>query len=112
MADHFALEKFFPRPLNRFVKVGSLLCWQSVTRFGLCKRASGAASAAKSSSYAPVSLNLPGVDNFDAERRRQKALQQLNERLQKTEQLPEGDFATENKDETAAGTGAGAENGS
>lgn len=96
LADHFAMDKFFPRPINRFVKVAALLCWQIVTRFGLCKKAVGAQAAANNNQYTPVNLNLPGVDNFDAERRRQKALQQLNERLQKTEQLPTDDFSGDN----------------
>ena len=83
MADHFALDKFFPRPLNRFVKVGGLLIWKIVTRFGFCKNI----STSNKNSYVPLSAGLPGVDNFDAERRRQKALQQLNERLQKTKMM-------------------------
>jgi len=120
MADHFALEKFFPRPLNRFVKVGSLLTWQIVTRFGLCKKAAGQyannsgsgsgnnpSGSGSNSNYKPVNVNLPGVDNFDAERRRQKALQQLNERLQKTENLEtdqflSGDNDGENKQEAGS----------
>lgn len=91
MADHFALEKFFPRPLNRFIKVASFFCWQFATRFGLCKKHTGG-NANSGGAYAPVNLSLPGVDNFDAERRRQKALQQLNERLQKTENLNTEEF--------------------
>ena len=39
------------------------------------------------SGYQPVNISLPDAGGFDAERRRQKALQQLNDRLQKTEQL-------------------------
>lgn len=44
-------------------------------------------NASSSLSSAPVNMALPGIDTFDAERRRQKALQQLNERLQKTEEI-------------------------
>lgn len=91
MADHFALDKFFPRPLNRFVKVGGLLIWKIVARFGFGKNI----STSNKNSYVPLSAGLPGVDNFDAERRRQKALQQLNERLQKTKMMDsEGDDPT------------------
>lgn len=103
MADHFSLDKFFPRPLNRFIKVGSFFCWQLSTRFGLCKKSLSSSTLnnqlsgqhnlnninnnSSSSNNTPANMVLPGVDNFDAERRRQKALQQLNERLQKTEEI-------------------------
>jgi len=87
LADHFTLASFFPRPINRFVKVASLPCWQLAVRFGFCKKQVGGSTGGRQG-YMPVNLNLPDVDTFDAERKRQKALQQLNDRLQKTDNMP------------------------
>jgi len=78
LADHFALSTFFPRPLNRFVKVASLPPWQLAVRFGFCKKQVGSTTGTRSG-YQPVNIALPDAGGFDAERRRQKALQQLND---------------------------------
>ena len=68
------------------MRIASLPAWQLAVRFGFCKRQVGSNTGGRSG-YTPVNLTLPGVDTFDAERRRQKALQQLNDRLQKTDAL-------------------------
>lgn len=99
LADHFTLSSFFPRPINRIVKVFSLPCWQFAIRLGFCKRAVGGSTGGRHGAYTPVNLTLTGVDSFDAERRRQKALQQLNERLQKTEAMST-DLENDQEDKT------------
>lgn len=102
LSDLFALENFFPKPINRFIKVASLLCWQIVTRFGCFKRI---AAQTANTNLSSNNVTINSVDNFEAERRRQRALQELNDRLTKTENLKIEKFEEEDGQQKEQETG-------
>ncbi|XP_050077735.1 transmembrane protein 115 [Anopheles maculipalpis] len=81
-AENFRFASFFPNVLQPFIAVIANPVYLGCLRIGLVKRLSPQQS--NSSSLQSVSVQLPGVDPHDMERRRQIALKALSERLSKT----------------------------
>uniref|UniRef100_A0A8D0V086 Transmembrane protein 115 n=1 Tax=Sus scrofa TaxID=9823 RepID=A0A8D0V086_PIG len=69
MADHFAFATFFPEILQPVVGLLANLVHGLLVKVKICQK----------------TVNLPGTDPQDAERRRQLALKALNERLKRVE---------------------------
>ncbi|CAB3991222.1 transmembrane 115-like [Paramuricea clavata] len=83
LRDGFAFSTFFPEPLQAPVSTVSNLVFNWLIKFNICSKPIrtydvGAPSA--------ITISLPGMDPADAERRRQKALKALDERMSKLEQ--------------------------
>lgn len=81
-AENFRFASFFPNVLQPFIAIIANPVYLGCLRIGLVKRLSPPQS--HSSSLQSVSVQLPGVDPHDMERRRQIALKALSERLSKT----------------------------
>uniref|UniRef100_A0A182M801 Transmembrane protein 115 n=1 Tax=Anopheles culicifacies TaxID=139723 RepID=A0A182M801_9DIPT len=81
-AENFRFASFFPNVLQPFIAVIANPVYLGCLRIGLVKRLSPQQS--NSSSLQSISVQLPGVDPHDMERRRQIALKALSERLSKT----------------------------
>lgn len=83
LSDSFSCASFFPETIQSPVNTLSTIMFNLLVRLKVCHKPVrtydvGAPSA--------ITISLPGMDPVDAERRRQKALKALNERLQKLEQ--------------------------
>ncbi|XP_074628880.1 transmembrane protein 115-like [Acropora palmata] len=83
LSDSFSYASFFPEAVQSPVNAVSTIVFNLLVRFNVCHKPVrtydvGAPSA--------ITISLPGMDPADAERRRQKALKALNDRLQKLEQ--------------------------
>jgi len=83
LSDGFSFASFFPEAAQSPVNALSTIVFNILIRLKVCHKPVrtydvGAPSA--------ITISLPGMDPADAERRRQKALKALNERLQKLEQ--------------------------
>uniref|UniRef100_A0A8W7PID8 Peptidase S54 rhomboid domain-containing protein n=1 Tax=Anopheles coluzzii TaxID=1518534 RepID=A0A8W7PID8_ANOCL len=81
-AENFRFASFFPNVLQPFIAIFANPVYLCCLRIGLVKRLSPPQS--NSGSLHSVSVQLPGVDPHDMERRRQIALKALSERLSKT----------------------------
>uniref|UniRef100_A0A182V8L5 Transmembrane protein 115 n=1 Tax=Anopheles merus TaxID=30066 RepID=A0A182V8L5_ANOME len=81
-AENFRFASFFPNVLQPFIAIFANPVYLCCLRIGLVKRLSPPQS--NSASLHSVSVQLPGVDPHDMERRRQIALKALSERLSKT----------------------------
>ncbi|XP_032231642.2 transmembrane protein 115 [Nematostella vectensis] len=83
LSEGFAFDNFFPKMVQGPISTLSTIVFNIMIKVGICSKPVrtydvGAPSA--------ITISLPGMDPADAERRRQKALKALNERLQKLEQ--------------------------
>nr|XP_058944593.1 transmembrane protein 115-like [Pocillopora verrucosa] len=83
LSESFSFASFFPEAAQPPVKTISTIVFNTLIGLKVCHKPIrtydvGAPSA--------ITISLPGMDPADAERRRQKALKALNERLQKLEQ--------------------------
>ncbi|EEB10526.1 transmembrane protein, putative [Pediculus humanus corporis] len=83
MADNFTFASFFPNVLQPPMAVVGNSVYKILVKARICRRTVKQVSVA----VAPtgVTVSLPGLDPHDMERRRQKALKALNERLGKVE---------------------------
>ncbi|XP_062515786.1 transmembrane protein 115-like isoform X2 [Corticium candelabrum] len=86
-SDTFAFATFFPEPLQPAVNSMSSPVYNLLSRTKLCPKRTRTVDITALSS---VTINLPGVDKADAERRKQKALKALDERLSRAE--PQADW--------------------
>ncbi|CAI4224446.1 unnamed protein product [Auanema sp. JU1783] len=84
--EHFTWASLFPRILQPACTILGRICFRSLAKLGVCKRQ---VRHVDLHSLHTVPINLPGLDSSarDAERRRQKALRALNERLSKTKRI-------------------------
>uniref|UniRef100_A0A7E4URX8 DUF1751 domain-containing protein n=1 Tax=Panagrellus redivivus TaxID=6233 RepID=A0A7E4URX8_PANRE len=76
-SEHFAWATLWPRRAQPFAVVFGKVIYRTLTRAGICKRKEYTGFE----SFVPVDVVFPSTENRDAERRRQKALRDLNERL-------------------------------
>jgi len=74
---------FFPTVVQPAVGVVSNVVYRMLVKLKLCRRTVRQISLATAPTG--VTVSLPGLDPHDMERRRQKALKALNERLGKVE---------------------------
>ncbi|CAG0913414.1 unnamed protein product [Notodromas monacha] len=82
MAENFAFATFFPNVIQPPVAVFCRLVFDALVRIKVCGKPVRRYDVAGPSS---ITITLPGMDTQDAERRRQKALKALNERLGRVE---------------------------
>lgn len=83
-AAHFAFKTFFPKLLQGPVGVMSNAIYQLLLTLRICRKTSYRYDVGAPSKF---TITLSGVDAFDAERRRNKAIKALDERLQKQDRL-------------------------
>ncbi|WKY08284.1 hypothetical protein Q1695_007639 [Nippostrongylus brasiliensis] len=85
-SEHFVWASLFPRILHPFCAILGRICFRSLVKLGVCKRT---VRHVDLDSLQTVGISLRGLDSAarDAERRRQKALRDLNERMSKTKKL-------------------------
>jgi membrane associated rhomboid family serine protease len=82
LGDNFAFATFFPEMLQKPVSHLSEVLYSVFVKVKICPKWVRSYDISSSSA---VTIKLPGVDSVDAERRKQKALKALNERLSKVE---------------------------
>jgi hypothetical protein len=75
--EHFAWATLFPRRSQPYVALVGKAVFRSLKKVGICKRVEYTGFE----QFEPVDVILPTTESRDAERRRQKALRDLNERL-------------------------------
>ncbi|XP_063606050.1 transmembrane protein 115-like [Penaeus indicus] len=78
MADTFAFSCFFPTVLQPPIQVVGNSVYSCLVRLKICRRPVRKYDVGAPSS---IAISLPGMEPHDAERRRQKALRLLSERL-------------------------------
>ncbi|CAF4744939.1 unnamed protein product [Rotaria socialis] len=78
MSSSFSLANFFPPPLSPIVSVLANTIFEIFVKMKLCKPFIKKYNVASSSS---ITINIPGADVADTDRRRQKALKALNDRM-------------------------------
>jgi len=84
-SNSFSFASFFPIIMQPFIAIVSNTIFDLLVRIKICKRPPKRYNVGAPSH---ITISLPGgstIDNSDAERRRQKALKALNERLKKPE---------------------------
>ncbi|CAK8687769.1 unnamed protein product [Clavelina lepadiformis] len=86
-AESFSFKTFFPPPLDRAVGVVSDTTYNILLKLKICHKTSYRYDVGAPSK---ITITLSGVDALDAERRRNKAIKALDERLQKS-QSTDGD---------------------
>ncbi|KAK6035274.1 hypothetical protein COOONC_27218 [Cooperia oncophora] len=100
-SEHFVWASFFPRIVQPFCTVFGRICFRSLVKLGGCKRT---VRHVDLNSLQSVGISLRGLDSTarDAERRRQKALRDLNERLSKTKKMETIAWEEDAEDEKVA----------
>lgn len=85
-SEHFVWESLFPRVIQPCCSILGRVCFKSLAKLGVCKRS---VRHIDLNSLQNVEIGLRGFDSTtrDAERRRQKALRDLNERLNRTKHM-------------------------
>lgn len=79
MAENFTFASFFPNVLQPPISIIANSVFQFFVKIGLCRKP--VKRFVDSSGPSSITITLPGSDPGDAERRRQKALKLLSERL-------------------------------
>jgi len=82
-ASHFAFKTFFPKPVQGPVGVLSNALYKVLLALKICRKTSYRYDVGAPSKF---TITLSGVDALDAERRRNKAIKALDERLQKQDE--------------------------
>jgi membrane associated rhomboid family serine protease len=82
LSSTFAFGTFFPEPLQPAMNSLSDPVYRLLVRAKLCPKRTRTVDITSLSS---VTISLPGMDKADAERRKQKALKALDERLSRVE---------------------------
>jgi len=78
-AENFTFASFFPNVLQPPISVMANSLFKFLVKVGICRKQ--VKRFVDSSGPSSISISLPGSDTHDAERRRQKALKLLSERL-------------------------------
>ncbi|CAF1972951.1 unnamed protein product [Rotaria magnacalcarata] len=78
MSSSFSLANFFPPPLSPIISVLANTIFEILVKMKLCKPFIKKYNVASSSS---ITINIPGAEAADTDRRRQKALKALNDRM-------------------------------
>jgi hypothetical protein len=81
-AENFTFASFFPNVLQPPLSVMANSIFGFLVKIGFCRKQ--VKRFVDSSGPSSISISLPGTDTHDAERRRQKALKLLSERLSHT----------------------------
>ncbi|KAL6736995.1 hypothetical protein Aduo_010676 [Ancylostoma duodenale] len=102
-SEHFVWASLFPRIIQPFCTILGRICFRSLVKLGVCKRS---VRHVDLNSLQSVGISLRGLDSTarDAERRRQKALRDLNERLHKTKKMETIAWEEDAEDEREAST--------
>jgi len=79
-AENFCFASFFPNVLQPAISVLANSLFEFFIKIGLCRKPIKR-FVDSTSGPSSIQISLPGSDNSDAERRRQKALKLLSERL-------------------------------
>jgi len=95
MSDQFSFASFFPESIQPPISNFSNFVFNLVQKCGFCKSATANISQ---TGYSLTSSSLPGNDPADAERRRNRALKVLDERLSKQGPGPTTPSGTESSD--------------
>nr|XP_002129987.1 transmembrane protein 115-like [Ciona intestinalis] len=82
-AENFSFKSFFPKPLDAPMGIIAGIVYNILLKVKLCRKTSYRYDVGAPSK---ITISLSGVDALDAERRRNKAIKALDERLQKAEQ--------------------------
>ncbi|VDK56791.1 unnamed protein product [Anisakis simplex] len=101
-SDHFAWATLFPSKLQPMMSVISGVVFSTLIRLKICKPLVRHIDITKLDS---VSVILPSLQAKDTERRRQKALRDLTERLSRTKRVSDADNTvswSDNDDETSS----------
>ncbi|KHN81667.1 Transmembrane protein [Toxocara canis] len=88
-SDHFAWATLFPSKLQPFMAVISGMVFSVLIRLRMCKPIVRHVDVARLDS---VNIILPGLQTRDTERRRQKALRDLTERLSRAQRVETGSW--------------------
>lgn len=98
-SEHFVWESFFPKVTQPCCFILGRVCYSSLAKLGVCKRS---VRHVDLNSLKNVEIGLRGLDSTarDAERRRQKALRDLNERLNRTKHMETIVWEEDIEDET------------
>lgn len=83
----FVFASFFPSQIQPFIAILANTVFNLLVQMKICKKPPVRYNVAGSGSQSQITITLPlvnaGIENSDAERRRQKALKALKERLKK-----------------------------
>uniref|UniRef100_H2Y6Y2 Transmembrane protein 115 n=1 Tax=Ciona savignyi TaxID=51511 RepID=H2Y6Y2_CIOSA len=82
-AENFSFKSFFPKPFDGPMGILASVIYGFLLKVKLCRKTSYRYDVGAPSK---ITITLSGVDALDAERRRNKAIKALDERLQKAEQ--------------------------
>ncbi|PAV70308.1 hypothetical protein WR25_03046 [Diploscapter pachys] len=109
-SEHFTWASMWPRRLQPVCTVIGRIVFRSLVRFGVCKRR---VRHVDLHSLQSVAISMPGLESSarDAERRRQKALRELNERLSRVKKANTGYEWGDDEDAATSPTGVSAGGG-
>ncbi|KAE9419092.1 hypothetical protein Angca_002259, partial [Angiostrongylus cantonensis] len=98
-SEHFVWASLFPRAVQPCCSILGRVFFRSLAKLGVCKRS---VRHVDLTSLQNVEIGLRGLDSTarDAERRRQKALRDLNERLNRTKRMETIAWEEDIEDET------------
>jgi hypothetical protein len=82
-SEHFSWATLFPRRTQPLAIILGKIIFRTLVRLHICKRK----RHVDLNQLPTVNVVLPGLDNRDSERRRQKALRDLNERLSRAKKV-------------------------
>jgi membrane associated rhomboid family serine protease len=82
MSDQFSFASFFPEPIQPVISSFSNFVFNLLQKCGCCKNFN-VTTATSQTGYSIINTSLPGNDPAEAERRRNRALKVLGERLSK-----------------------------
>ncbi|XP_065829897.1 transmembrane protein 115-like [Oscarella lobularis] len=99
LSDPFAFATFFPEQMQPCVQVIANPVYNALIALKLCPKRVRTVNV---DSLSSVTISLPGMDKADADRRRQKALKALDERLSKAEPQASWPSMSDDGDATAA----------
>lgn len=104
-ASTFVFASFFPSQIQPFIAIIANTIFNALVKVKICKKPPIRYNVAASGTQSQITINLPlvnaGIENSDAERRRQKALKALKERLKKPGEDVADQWADRNSSETA-----------
>ncbi|CAI2350776.1 unnamed protein product [Caenorhabditis sp. 36 PRJEB53466] len=99
-SEHFTWASLFPSRTQLFFTLIGKVCFRTLARLGVCKRQVRHVDLNSLQSVA-VGINLPALETSakDSERKRQKALKELNERLNKTKTAEVANYGNWDEDD-------------
>lgn len=102
----FVFASFFPGQIQPFVAIIANTIFNILVQIKICKKPPVRYNVSATGSQSQITITLPlvnaGIENSDAERRRQKALKALKERLKKPGEDVTDQWADRNASESAS----------